>query len=84
MTHEFDPRAAVAVAHLSHSFSIYFLERPTKPACPDRALQGKAVRLQLVRVLHRQEGQAQKTPVNGSQPGSFSQKMNGSQDRELV
>ena len=48
-----------------------FLERPTESARPHRALQGEAVRLQPVRVFHRPEGQAQETPVNGSQPGSF-------------
>ena len=61
---------------MSYLISIHrhpFLERPTESARPHRALQGEAVRLQPLRVFHRPEGQAQETPVNGSQPGSFLQ-----------
>ena len=61
---------------MSYLISIHlnpFLERPTESARAHCPLQGKAVRLQPVRVFHRPEGQAQKTPVNGSQPGSFLQ-----------
>ena len=51
---------------------IQITERPAKPSCSDRPLQGEAVRLQHVRVLHRQKGQAEETPVHSSQPGQQS------------
>jgi len=51
---------------------IQIAERSAKPSCSHRPLQGEAVRLQHVRVLHRQKGQAEETPVHSSQPGQQS------------